>query len=253
MFGLLYGLIEGSTNGWTGFPIASIVAGLAFFAAFAHRQSTAADPLLKPSLLRNRGFTSGLLVGLTVFAATIGLVYVLSLFLQEGLHASPRGAALALLPLTAGIIGSAFAAMGGLVARLGRTLIFVGLAIVLAGCGWVLALVVASGTGIGPWTLTPAFFVIGLGLGCCTSTIFDVAMGGIDPDEAGGASGSLSSIQQLAAAMGSAAFTSVFFRAADTGLDHAMEISLIVVLGLVTLSVPFVALMPRRTREGEPA
>ncbi len=106
MFGLLYGLIEGSTNGWTRIPIAPIVAGLAFFAAFAHRQSTAADPLLKPSLLRNRGFTSGLLVGLAVFAATIGLVYVLSLFLQEGLHASPRGAALAMLPLTLGTIAA---------------------------------------------------------------------------------------------------------------------------------------------------
>ncbi|WP_329483915.1 hypothetical protein OG555_17265 [Kribbella sp. NBC_01484] len=47
MFGLLYGLIEGSTNGWTRIPMASIVAGLAFSAAFAHRQSTAADPLLK--------------------------------------------------------------------------------------------------------------------------------------------------------------------------------------------------------------
>ena len=163
MFGLLYGLIEGSTNGWTRIPITSIVVGLAFFAAFAHRQSTAADPLLKPSLLRNRGFTSGLLVGLAVFAATIGLVYVLSLFLQEGLHASPRGAALAMLPLTLGTIGAAFAAMGGLVAKLGRTLIFIGLAVVLAGCGWVLALVIASGTGLGLWTLAPAFFVIGLG------------------------------------------------------------------------------------------
>ena len=250
MFGLLYGLIEGSTNGWTRIPIASIVAGLAFFAAFAHRQSTAADPLLKPSLLRNRGFTSGLLVGLAVFAATIGLVYVLSLFLQEGLHASPRGAALAMLPLTLGTIGSAFAAMGGLVAKLGRTLIFIGLAIVLAGCGWVLVLVIASGTGLGLWTLTPAFFVIGLGLGSCYSTIFDVALGDINPDEAGSASGSLSSIQQLAAGIGSAAVTSIFFQGATSGLDHAMKISLIVVLALVALSIPLVTRMPRRSPVG---
>jgi hypothetical protein len=171
---------------------------------------------------------------------------VLSLFLQEGLHASPRGAALALLPLTVGIIGSAFAAMGGLVAKLGRTLIFVGLAIVLAGCGWVLVLVIASGTGVGLWALTPAFFVIGLGLGCCYSTIFDIAMGDINPDEAGSASGSLSSIQQLASGIGSAAVTSIFFQAADSGLDHAMKISLIVVLGLVALSVPLVILLPRQ-------
>ncbi|MFC0041940.1 MFS transporter [Actinomadura rayongensis] len=246
MFGLLYGLIEGAGDGWGFVPVASVGVGAVFFAAFARRQSTASDPLLKPSLLRNRGFTSGLVVGLTVFAATIGLVYVLSLFLQEGLHASPRAAALTLLPLTVGVIGSAFAAMGGLVARLGRTLVFAGLAVILAGCGWVLALVAASGTGVGPWTLTPAFFVVGVGMGCCYSTIFDVALGDIDPGEAGSASGSLSSIQQLASGIGSAAVTSIFFQGSAGGPDHAMTTSLLAVMGLLALSVPLVALMPRK-------
>lgn len=246
MFGLLYGLIEGSTNGWSTVPVAAVTLGLAGFAAFAHRQRAAADPLIKPSLLRNRGFTSGLLVGLAVFAATTGLVYVLSLFIQEGLHATPRGAALALLPLTLGIIASAFAAMGGLVEKLGRTLIFVGLGVVLAGTGWVLALVAASGTGTGLWALAPALFVVGAGMGCCYSTIFDVALGDIDPDEAGSASGSLSSIQQLAAGLGSAAVTSLFFHTAAGGLGHAMTVSLAVVLALVAASVPAVALMPRK-------
>jgi len=246
MFGLLYGLIEGSTNGWTAIPIASILAGVLFFAAFAYRQVTATDPLIKPSLLRNRGFSSGLVVGLAVFAATTGLLYVLSLFMQEGLHASPRSASVALLPLTLGIIVSAGAAMGGLVAKLGRTLIVIGLVIVLLGCGWVLALVAHSGTDLGLWTLAPALFVIGLGLGCCYSTIFDVALGDINPDEAGSASGSLSSIQQLAAGIGSAAVTSVFFQAATSGLAHAMKVTLIVVLVVTALSLPVVALMPRK-------
>ncbi|WP_329483916.1 hypothetical protein OG555_17270 [Kribbella sp. NBC_01484] len=134
--------------------------------------------------------------------------------------------------------------------KLGRTLIFIGLAIVLAGCGWVLVLVIASGTGLGLRTLTPAFCVIGLGLGSCYSKIFDVALGDINPDEAGSASGSLSSIQQLAAGIGSAAVTSIFFQGATSGLDHAMKISLIVVLALVALSIPLVTRMPRRSPAG---
>ncbi|MGI5201490.1 hypothetical protein ACQEU6_07910 [Spirillospora sp. CA-108201] len=88
--------------------------------------------------------------------------------------------------------------------------------------------------------------MIGLGLGCSYSPIFDIALGGIDPDEAGSASGSLSSIQQLASGLGSAAVTSVFFETAGSGFDHAVRISLIVVMGLVALSVPLVVLMPRR-------
>ncbi|MEU4192184.1 MFS transporter [Kribbella sp. NPDC026611] len=249
MFGLLYGLIEGSTNGWTTVPIASIVAGLGFFAAFARRQSTAAEPLVKPSLLRNRGFTSGMILGLVIFAVTTGLVYVLSLFLQEGLHASPSGAALALLPLTLGVMVAAFAAMGGLAAKLGRTLVFIGMAVILAGSGWVLALVSVSGTGVGLWALVPAVFVIGIGLGWCYGTVFNVALGDISPEEAGTASGSMSSIQQLAAGIGSAGVTSIFFQTANSGFDHAMRICLIVVLGLTALSVPLVALMPRKALE----
>ncbi|SFE43908.1 drug resistance transporter, EmrB/QacA subfamily [Actinacidiphila alni] len=248
MFGLLFGLVEGSTNGWTAAPIASLAVGLAAFAAFARRQTTASDPLLKPSLLRNRGFGSGLVVGLVVFASTSGLIYVLSLFIQEGLHASPRTASLALLPLTLGIIVAAGACMA-LIKKLGRTLIFAGIAVVLAGGGWLLALVVHSGTGLGLWTLAAPVFVTGLGMGACYGTIFDIALGDIDPDEAGSASGSLSAIQQLASGIGSAAVTSVFFTTAGAGLGHAMTISLIVVLALGAACLPAVALMPRRAPE----
>jgi EmrB/QacA subfamily drug resistance transporter len=246
MIGVLYGLIEGSTNGWGAVPVASITIGVLFFAAFARRQRTAAHPLIKPSLLKNRGFTSGLLVCLVAVAAGTGLLFVLSLFLQEGLHVGARDASLGLLPVTLGLVAAGFAAMGGLVAKLGRTLVFVGLAVDLVGCGWVLALVAGAGTNVSLWTLAPAFFVIGVGIGLSFATIPVVALGDAEPDEAGSASGSFSSIQQLASAIGSAALTSVFFQAASSGLDHAMKISLIVVLAVTALSIPVVALMPRK-------
>lgn len=246
MLGLLYGLIEGSTNGWSAVPVVSVTVGLLFFAAFGYRQRTATHPLITPSLLKNRGFTSAMIVGLAVFAAGTGLIFVLSLFLQEGLHAGPRDASLGLVPLTLGTIAAAFAAMGGLVAKLGRGLVVIGLAVVLAGCGWVLALVDHSGTNLSLWALAPALFVIGIGVGLCFATIPTIALGDAKPDEAGSASGSLSSIQQLASAIGSAAVTSIFFHAAASGLGQAMKVTLIVVLAVTVLSLPVVALMPRQ-------
>ncbi|TCC46539.1 MFS transporter [Kribbella capetownensis] len=246
MIGLLYGLIEGSTNGWSVVPVTSITVGVLFFAAFAYRQRTAAHPLIMPSLLKNRGFTSAMLVGLAVFAAGTGLIFVLSLFLQEGLHASPRDASLGLVPLTVGLIAAAFAAMGGLVSKFGRRLVVIGLAVALAGCGWVLVLVDHFGTSLSIWALAPAFIVVGIGSGLSFTTIPTVALGDATPDEAGSASGSLSSIQQLASAIGSAAVTSVFFHAATSGLAHAMKVTLIVVLAITALSLPIVALMPRQ-------
>ncbi|WUJ68197.1 MFS transporter [Kribbella soli] len=249
MLGLLYGLIRGSTNGWGVISIASMVIGVLFFAAFAYRQRTATHPLITPSLLKNRGFTSGLLVCLVAVAAGTGLLFVLSLFLQEGLRVSPKNASLGLMPLTLGLVAAGFAAMGGLVAKLGRRLVFIGLVIDIVGCGWVLALVAHSGTNLSLWALAPAFFVIGVGISLSFATIPVVALGTAKPEEAGSASGSFSSIQQLASAIGSAAVTSIFFRATTPGLAHAMEITLIVVLALTALTLPLVTLMPRQAAE----
>src|SRR6201996_8449148 len=246
MIGLLYGLIDGSTNGWGAIPVGSVTVGILFFAAFAYRQRTATHPLITPSLLKNRGFTSGLLVGLVAIAAGTGLLFVLSLFLQEGLHVSAKDTSLALVPLTLGLVAAGFAAMGGLVAKLGRRLVLIGLTVDLVGCGWVLVLVDHSGTNVSLWALAPAFFVIGVGIGLSFATIPVVALGDTKSDEAGSASGSFSSIQQLASAIGSAAVTSIFFQAGTSGLGHAMKVTLIVVLALTALSLPVVALMPRQ-------
>ena len=95
MIGVLHGLIEGSTNGWGPIPVSSIVVGVPFFGTFAYHQRTAIHPLIKPSLPKNRGFTSGQLVCLVAVAAGTGLHFVLSLFLQEGCtstHGRPRPA-----------------------------------------------------------------------------------------------------------------------------------------------------------------
>ncbi|WAC56796.1 MFS transporter [Gordonia sp. SL306] len=246
MFGLMFGLIEGSTAGWGPIPIASLIVGTCAAALFAYRQAHTADPLLRPSLFRNRGFTSGLVMGLLVFAATSGLVYVLSLFMQLGIGASARETSLGLLPLTLGIIVAAGATMGGLMTRLGRTLVAIGLVGIVVGVGWLLALVAASGTDLGLWMMALPIFVIGLGMGACYGTIFDIALGDIDADEAGSASGSMSAIQQLATGIGSATVTTVFFQLATGSEVHAMEISLVMVLGAAAICLPVVRLLPRR-------
>lgn len=243
MFGLMFGLIEGSTNGWTAGPVASLVLGVVFFGLFSWRQRRAASPLLKPSLLNNRGFTSGLIVGLLFFAVTSGLIYVMSLFMQQALHASAGSAALGLLPLTIGIIIAAFACMA-LAQRLGRTLILIGMLVSMAGAGWLLGLVVSYGTGLSLWTLSPAVLLTGLGMGACFGTIYDIALSDIAPDEAGSASGSLTAIQQLANGIGSAVVTTVYFHSG--GSARAMAVSVIVVLAITAACLPALRLLPRR-------
>ncbi|WP_327662106.1 MULTISPECIES: MFS transporter [unclassified Streptomyces] len=247
MFGLMLGLIEGSSSGWGPLALGSLAAGLLFLVLFARRQRTAPEPLIKPSLLKNKGFTSALILGLMFFAVTSGLIYVISLFMQQGLGAAPGDAALGLLPLTLGIIVAAFATMGGLTKKLGRNVVTLGLLLTLAGGAWLLALVLAQGTGLSLWAMAPAVFLTGLGMGCCFGTVFDLALGDVSADEAGSASGSLTAIQQLANGLGSAIVTTVYFHAGAPA--HAMTVSLAVVLVVTAACLPVLRLLPRRAPE----
>ena len=45
--------------------------------------------MIEPGMLRNRAYTSGLMVGVVFFAGFAGLVMVVSMFLQLGLRFSP--------------------------------------------------------------------------------------------------------------------------------------------------------------------
>ncbi len=101
-----------------------------------------------------------------------------------------------------------------LIGRLGRALILIGLLITLAGDGWMLVLVLLDDATLSLGALAPAVLVLGLGMGTCYGTIFDITLGDIAPDEDGSASGSLAAVQQIATGIGSATVTSVYFYAA---------------------------------------
>jgi MFS family permease len=118
----------------------------------------------------------------------------------------------------------------------------------MAGTGWLLALLAGSGAAVGAGSLIPAMVVVGLGMGATLSALFDVAIGDIDPGEAGSASGSFSSIQQLANAAGPAIITTVYFHALRRGPSHAMTTSLATVLGVTALSCLAVRLLPQSTQ-----
>src|SRR5712691_3329002 len=245
MFALIYGLIEGPAAGWTALPILCLAAGAALLAGFGVRQRLAADPLILPSLLANKGFTAGLLLGLAFFAAVNGLAYVISLFFQTALGLRPSAAAIALSPLMAGIIVSSIVCRP-LVAKLGRVLVIIGLGITLAGAVGLWATVLAEGTAVSVWTLAPSILVLGAGMGACFSSIYDVAIGDVAPAEAGSASGALSAVQQLAAAIGSAVVTTVYFsQRAQHGAGHAMTVSVAVVGAIAVLCLGLVWLLPR--------
>ena len=243
MLAAIYGLIDGAEAGWIGEAGAALFASLLLFAAFARRQVTAEAPIILASLFRSRGFVSGLIVGFAFFATVNGLVFIISLFLQGTLDVSPSGAALRMLPMTLGIIVASAAGMA-LIPRLGRKLVVVGLGVTLLGAV-LLALVIGVDGGRTVSFLAGALFVLGLGMGSCFGTIYDIALGDISAEEAGSASGSLSAAQQLAASTGMAVMSSAYLGEVSrlTG-NGALLLCLAIAGAAILLSLPLTLLMP---------
>jgi hypothetical protein len=92
------------------------------------------------------------------------------------------------------------------------------------------------------WALAPSILVLGAGMGACFSSIYDVAIGDVAPAEAGSASGALSAVQQLAAAVVTAVY---FSQRAEHGAGHAMLVSVAVVAAIAALCLGLVWLLPR--------
>jgi Na+/melibiose symporter-like transporter len=216
-----------------------------FFAGFVLRQTRATNPLIIPSLLKNRGFNAGLIIGLAFFAAVGGLAYVVSLFFQLVLRLTPSEAALGLAPMAAGIIVAAIVCRP-LLRPLGRKLVFIGLVTALAGALGLWVTVVAAGSGVTPWMTAPSILLLGIGMGACFTSVYDIALGDLAHNEAGSASGALSAVQQLATAIGSAVVTTIFFSTLRTdGGTKAMAVSVVVVAAIVVVCLGLVWLLPK--------
>jgi MFS family permease len=108
------------------------------------------------------------------------------------------------------------------------------------------ATVLAQGSRTSVLVLVPSLLVLGFGMGACFSSIYDVAIGDIAPAKAGSASGTLSGVQQLAAAIGSAVVTTVYFsQQHQHGSGHAMTVAVAVVGAITVACLGLVWLLPK--------
>jgi MFS family permease len=219
-FALIYPLIQGRELGWPWWTFALVAAGLAGLGWFARHERRSPVPLIEPTLLR-RGYLAGAAVALAFFAATAGIMLVLSFYAQYGLGYSALGAGQMLTPVAAGNVAGALVAMR-LAPRLGgRATIQVNLAVALAG---LVALACIGFLGAqpngpsGPANLTgPSglmlagpVLALGFGLGGIIAPLFATIVAGVTPAEIGSASGSLGAIQQLAGSVGVAALATLY-------------------------------------------
>ncbi len=250
---LIYPLVQGRELGWPLWTFGLMAAGLALIGVFAVAERRShGTPMIAPSLLRNRAYTSGLLVGLAFFAGFAGLVMVTSLFFQLGLRFSPEHAGLTLIPLS---LGTAFTAGASyaLMPRFGRKVLQGGVLVVVAGLvalGWT---VTHWGLAVTSLQMAPANLLIGLGLGFIFGPLFNVILAGVDDEEVGSASGTLNAIQQLGNSIGVAVLATIFFSLLDHGhaSPAAMTTTVLIAAGLLVLTFVLSFLLPKQARMEE--
>jgi MFS family permease len=173
-------------------------------------------PLLPLRIFRLRTLTASNINALLMGAAIFSQFFLLTLYMQQVLHYSALKTGVAYIALTLAIIG--FSAVSqALVTRVGIRLVLpVGMA--LSAAGLILyAQLPVHGTYFS--NLFPAFILSGIGLAFAFVPMSIGALTGVQPEDAGVASGLLNTNQQIGGAIGVAVATTI----ATTYTSHYLQ------------------------------
>lgn len=217
-------LVVGRETGWplwTWLSLASAVPLLAGFAAHQRRRAAAGrQPLVDPALLREKGFTRGLLAVALLFGTSSGLTFVLAAYLQDGRGMSPAAAGAICTALNAGFLTTSMHT-GRLTGRFGQRLAVGGAVLLAAGLamtGWC-----APAAGSVPFGLIGGLALAGAGMGLLMAPLTATALAGVRPAWAATAAGVLGTAQETAGVLGIAVTGLVFFQfAAPEGAPAAV-------------------------------
>jgi EmrB/QacA subfamily drug resistance transporter len=212
---LVYAIRESSTQGWGSvrtLGLLTVAAGL--LGAFAVVERRARRPLVPTAIWRVRSLVSSATVMLGVTGILVATFFLGSLFLQRVLNATPLQTGLGFLPLVA-VTGIAAHVGGRLLARLGaRAVVVGGLSLIAAGN------VLLSGADTHAAYLTdllPGFALIGFGVGLTFVAISITAMSEIAPEQAGVASGLMTTGHELGGAFGVSILSAVALGSGASG------------------------------------
>jgi len=208
---LVYGLTRAGTGGFTSTAaLATLGAAALLIIGFVANERRAEHPMLPPRLFANRTFSAANASAFLMTGAIMSAAFLIAQYFQFARHASPLTTGLELLPWT--VTPTLIAPLAGALSdRIGpRPLIATGLALQAAGLAWFAALAASAtqapryGALIGPLVLA------GVGISMALPTTPAAALGAVNPEDLGKASGTNSTLQRFGGAFGVAVATAVF-------------------------------------------
>src|SRR5438105_15406605 len=208
LFGIVWGLVRGNSQGWASAEIVgALTGGALLLALFVLWELRAEAPMLPMRFFRNRVFALANVASLLMFFGMFGSIFLLSQFFQTVQGYSPLGSGLRILPWT---IMPMFVApiAGALSDRIGGGRIMgIGLTLQAAGLGSMAALSTAT---IPYWQLVGPFMVSGIGMAMFWAPVANVVLSSVRPEEEGQASGAQNAIRELGGVFGVAVLASVW-------------------------------------------
>ena len=232
-------LVQGRQHGWPAwtwisFGVAPLLL-LGFVAGQRRLARRGGDPLLPPAMFRDRSFTAGLMTQLAFWCGQASFFLVLALYLQQGRGLSALDAGLVFTIMAVAYV-AASAQAPALLMRYGRRLLTIGALVLASGHGLLLAAVAHIGVGGSIVELMPGLALIGAGMGLVLVPLTTTILSSVDTRYAGGASGAVTTVQNVGGALGVAITGVIFFGALHGGYAHALELSL-AELGALLLGV----------------
>jgi DHA2 family methylenomycin A resistance protein-like MFS transporter len=245
---LTYALTEASSLGFSVIPLSSM--GLAALAliVFMLVEKKVKAPMLPARLAGNKVLLAMMFTGAVINLTFFGVVFVLSIYFQTILHYDAIHTGLAFIPLTAVMTISSLTS-----ARIGRRVS--ALRIMTAGLGiQVVGFFLLSRVGpeTSSWLLNGALIIVGMGSATTVPSMNNSMLAAVSQQDAGMASGLMSSARQLGGVIGVAVFGILISQDEPVAFASGMSASMLVCVGaLVVCIVTNLKLLGSRSASGQ--
>lgn len=214
--------------------IALLAFGAAMLAWFMFRSArlerAGKEPLVSPSLFRNRASDTALLTQMLQWMMLMGVSFVVAAYLQvvRGYNAIETG--IIFSAATVGLLASSLS-VGRLVRRFAqRTLVVAGFVLTSVG---IAALIFTVALLPGAWAFAPGLLGIGLGLGLMLTPSVNLVQSAFPEEQQGEISGVSRAVSNLGSSLGTAvAGTILVAELVDPSRSYALAMIVLGVLGL---------------------
>ncbi|QMV13547.1 MFS transporter [Vibrio spartinae] len=225
---LLVPLLEGAEQGWPGWSLWALGSAALMLLLFGYQQESRRQsgmlPLVDMQLLSQRRFALGTLLVLLVYSTSSSFFLSFALLVQTGLGIDPFIAGSIFAPCSVGFVLASFTAPK-LVARWGTRAIVGGALIYAVSIGLLILQVYEASADLVPVRLIPVLSIVGFGQGLIMTPLLNLVLGFVRDNQAGMASGVISTVQQLGAALGVAVIGILFSSALSASHEPVNQAS----------------------------